>query len=199
MAIRTPEPRLPLEPEEYPLYRPPRRFGCSALSIITLVTLFAFAFLLFRVSPAIVGGITKFDPAALLSGSSDTGTPIAADTVGGAMETQTAVSVAPEITATTAPIATPTPSRKCAKIAGTSGQGTPLYAEPKTDPRNAKKVIPAGRGGVQDGATFEITGADVKLGKDATGADILWTPVILPGDGRTGYVLAKYLQPTSCP
>src|SRR4028119_1617814 len=51
MAIRTPEPRLPLEPEEYPLYQPPRRVGCSGITIVTLLALGTFLFLVWRGGP----------------------------------------------------------------------------------------------------------------------------------------------------
>src|SRR5438876_1773419 len=76
MTVATPEPRLPLEPEEYPLYKPPSRIGCSALSLITLVTVLVFAFLFWQVTPRMVKGIGGLNPANLLT--NDQGTPIAA-------------------------------------------------------------------------------------------------------------------------
>ena len=192
MAIRTPEPRLPLEPEEYPLYRPPRRVGCSGLSIVTLLMLAVFAFIFWRVTPGLVQGISSFDPKAILAGSADT-TATPGD---GAMETQTALPTTPIPTSTVVAITTPTAVRQCAKVTGTSGQGTPLYEQALL---TSKKVIPAGRGGVQDGATFQVIGPEITAGVDKSGKNIVWSHVILPGDGRTGYILAKYLQPAPCP
>src|SRR6478672_11473813 len=72
----TPEPRLPLEPEEYPIYRPPRRLGCSGLSIVTLLTIFLFAFLFLRVTPRIVDGFRSSVSAQFGGLTGDSGTPV---------------------------------------------------------------------------------------------------------------------------
>ena len=189
MSINTPEPRLPLEPEEYPLYKPPSRIGCSGLSIVALIAVAVFAVLFWRIAPPIVQGITSFNPSALLSGDQ----PTSATTPGtGAMSTQTV-----EASVFTPVPATPTIPRQCVKVAGPNGNGTALLAQPKLD---AKKIIPAGKGGVQDGATFQVIGRDEVSGKDSAGNDIVWMHVqLLPPDKRSGYMLGKYLQPTSCP
>src|SRR5690348_15496997 len=135
MPVSTPQPRLPLEPEEYPLYRPPRRIGCSGLSIVTLVLVAVFAVLFWRVTPPIIKGIKSFNPTSLLAGEA---TPNA--TPGsGAMETQTVVAQIPP-TFTVVP-ATATPVRPCVKVTGTGGAGTPLRAQASL---NAESVIKDG-------------------------------------------------------
>src|SRR3954468_12952685 len=106
--MKTPEPRLPLEPEEYPLYRPPRRIGCSGLSIVTLVLVFVFAFLFWRVTPAIVEGVRSFSPQSLLSGDQSTpGATPGSDT--DATASQVGVATTATSTATPKPAATATP------------------------------------------------------------------------------------------
>jgi hypothetical protein len=97
------------------------------------------------------------------------------------------------VTPTLGLIATPTPERVCAKVTGTGGSGVALRAEPKLD---AKRVVP---GGVGEGAFFEVTGPEVTGGKDSSGNDIVWKPVVLPNDGRGGYVQARYLVEAPCP
>ena len=59
MPINTPEPRLPLEPEEYPLYSPPKRIGCSALAILPLLLAAAFIFLFVRITPQLAQGMVN--------------------------------------------------------------------------------------------------------------------------------------------
>ena len=178
MPVRTPEPRLPLEPEEYPLYRPPSRIGCSALTIITLITLVTFAFLFSRVTPQMAKAITDL-PRGLLSGGEAT-----ADTTPGvgAYATQTAVAL-PTVTAA---ILNPTPTIEYVQIANTGGQGVKLRAEPKVDGKN---VVTVG-----EGAKLQVVGADT------TNSDGVWRHVqLLPPDGRAGYVLNKYLIATPGP
>ncbi len=187
MPVSTPQPRLPLEPEEYPLYRPPRRIGCSGLSIVTLVLLVVFAVLFWQVTPPIIRGIKSFSPSSLLAGDS---TPEA--TPGsGALETQTVVAEVP-----TVPPPTATPVRPCVKVTGTGGAGTILRAQPSS---SAENVIKDGNGKVGEGAILQVIGPDVTSGKDSAGRNIVWMHVILPGDGRSGYMLGRYLQDTSCP
>ena len=57
--IDTPNPRLPLEPEEYPLYSPPKRVGCSALAILPIILIAIFVFLFFRVTPNMAQGMVN--------------------------------------------------------------------------------------------------------------------------------------------
>jgi hypothetical protein len=187
-ASITPEPRLPLEPEEYPLYRPPSRIGCSALSLVTLITVAVFSLLFWRVTPGIVQGITNISLSPL---TGDT-TPQAVS--GGALATQTVTNTG--TLSSTLAISSPTPVRSCVKVTGTGGAGTALKSAAKS---TASNVIKDGNGKVGEGATFQIIGPDVISGQDSAGKDIVWMHVMLPGDGRSGYALGKFLVPAPCP
>src|SRR5438309_2006745 len=120
MPIATPEPRLPLEPEEYPIYRPPRRVGCSGLSIITLLTVFLFAFLFLRVTPRIVDsfktGVSAQFNASPFGTLDSSGTPIAGVAVDD-QGTPIAGSPAPTNTPAPTPPPTATPVPQCVQVA----------------------------------------------------------------------------------
>ena len=178
MPINTPQPRLPLEPEEYPLYRPPSRIGCSGITIVTLLLAVVFAFLVWRVTPPMAKAITNI-PRGLFGGTVDdpNGTP----GVEGGFPTQTSLVAAIPVD-TPVP---PTPTIEYVKVSGTGGAGVKLRAEPKN---TAKYSVNVG-----EGATFQIIGADVQ---NEAGT---WRHVLLPGDGRSGYVLSKYLIATGAP
>lgn len=191
MPVSTPQARLPLEPEEYPLYRPPKRIGCSGISIVSLVLVAVFAVLFLNVTPRIINGIRTFNPTSLLSGDA---TPNSSPG-SGALETQTVIATAALPTATSVP-ASPTPARTCMKIVNTGGSGTPLRAQPNL---NSASVIKDGTRRVGEGATLEVIGPDVTQGKDNSGKDLVWAHLILPGDGRSGYILTTYLEPGPCP
>lgn len=80
----------------------------------------------------------------------------------------------------------PTPVIQYVKVSGTGGAGVNLRAEPKN---TAKYNVKVG-----EGATFQIVGPDVQ--NDAG----TWRHVqLLPPDGRSGYVLSKYLIATGVP
>jgi hypothetical protein len=175
MPLRTPEPRLPLEPEEYPLYRPPSRIGCSAISVIALVTVLTFALLLWRVTPGMSETILSW-PRDLLGASDETEPDTTPGT--GRLPTQTA-NVPAEA------LVSPTPAREYVKLANTGGQGVRLRQQPQT---NAASIVTVG-----EGATFEIIGADTTSGADT------WRHVMLPCDGRQGYVLSRFLIRTEPP
>src|SRR5687767_4360720 len=123
MGIRSPEARLPLEPEEYPLYKPPSRIGCSGLSIVALIALLSFAVLFRVVAPGIVEGITN------IGVPSDGTTDGSGTASGGAMATQTTVAIEPS--PTIGIIATPSPERKCVSVSGTGGEGVALREQPR--------------------------------------------------------------------
>jgi len=180
MAIRSPEPRLPLEPEEYPLYKPPSRVGCSGLSIVAVIAILSFALLFRVIAPGIVEGITNIGVPS--DGTSD-GSGTAS---GGTMATQTTVPIEPS--PTIGIISTPSPERKCVRVSGTGGDGVALREQPRTNSRN---VVP---GNVGEGATFEVIGPDVPGGKDNQGNDVIWKHVTLPGDGRNGYVISRFVE-----
>ncbi|MEO6458170.1 MAG: hypothetical protein ABIO92_07840 [Chloroflexia bacterium] len=178
MPINTPQPRLPLEPEEYPLYRPPSRIGCSGLTIVTLLLAVVFAFLIWRITPPMAKAITNI-PRSIFGGTvvNADGTP----GVDGGFPTQTSLVAAIPVD-TAVP---PTPVIQYVKLSGTGGADIPLRAEPKSTAKYSVKV--------GEGATFQIVGPDVK--NDAG----TWLHVLLPGDGRSGYVLSKYLIATGAP
>jgi hypothetical protein len=186
MAIRSPEARLPLEPEEYPLYKPPSRVGCSGMSIVALIAIASFIVLFLVVAPPIVRGITS------IGAPSDDASNGSGGAISGAMQTQTAMPIEPS--PTIGIVATPTPERKCVQVSGTGGDGVALREQPRT---NARNVVP---GNVGEGATFEIIGPDVPGGKDNEGNDIIWRHVTLPGDGRSGYVISRFVETEApCP
>ena len=192
MPTNTPEPRLPLEPEEYPLYRPPSRIGCSALSLVTLITVAVFSLLFWQITPRMVQGLSAFS----LSPSAADSTPQALPQ--GAMATQTSVASG-DNGAGVASTASPTPVPRCVKVTGTGGAGTALRSAPKSSAPSVIKDKNGRQLPVGEGAVFQVIGPDVVSGKDTAGKDIVWMHVILPGDGRNGYALGKYLEPTTCP
>src|SRR5436190_7455027 len=106
MPTNTPEPRLPLEPEEYPLYRPPSRVGCSALSLVTLITVAVFSLLFWQVTPRMVKGISAIS----LNPLSADATPQALPQ--GAVATQTA-GASSDASSALVPTASPTPVPRC--------------------------------------------------------------------------------------
>ncbi len=188
MALRTPEPRLPLEPEEYPLYRSPSRVGCSGLTMVTVVLLGAFAVLLLKLAPGWSKTITEF-PARVISGSA--ATPVT--TPGsGSFATQTVLPTPAEtntpVVMIVAPTATAAP--QCVRVTGTGGVGVAL--RDAADP-NAPKASAA-----DEGAILQGIGPDVTAGKETDGTAIVWTHVSTPGGGQQGFARARYLQAAPC-
>lgn len=182
MPIETPQPRLPLEPEEYPLYRPPRRVGCSGLTIVTLVLALAFALLLWRVTPPMAKAITDF-PKAILN--IDDPTPETTPGTG-AFATQTAFAEVP----TAAPTAPPTPVIEYVQVANAGGQSVSMRNDARQS--GSRQIVAVG-----EGAKLKIIGPDVPDPNKAVG---VWRHVqLLPPDARSGYILAKFLIPTTGP
>lgn len=199
MAIRTPEPRLPLEPEEYPLYQPPRRVGCSGITIVTLLALAAFVFLVWRVTPPMAKAITDFPKTLPFVGplfqDDDTDT----DTGVGAFATQTPeaiiaadttpLPVAPTLTAGPPPPApTNTPVPQYVRVANTGGRGVRIRQEPKADAPFEKVAA--------EGEVLQITGPDTP---DPNNANQVWRQVSRVSDGASGYILNTYLVPNPGP
>ncbi|HEY0070842.1 MAG TPA: hypothetical protein VGE04_12825 [Chloroflexia bacterium] len=195
MAIRTPEPRLPLEPEEYPLYQPPRRVGCSGITVVTLLAIAAFIFLVWRVTPPMAKAITDFPKTLpIIDGlfADDKSSPEAGP---GSFPTQTAQALAsPATSATTTtpqtptPVPTNTPVPEYVQVANTGGQGVRLRKEPR---QNAEFEVVA-----KEGTVFQIIGPDTP---DENDPQQVWRHVILPNDGRQGYVMKRYLAPAAGP
>lgn len=202
MAIRTPEPRIPLEPEEYPLYKPPKRVGCSGLTVVALLALGAFAFLIWRVTPPMAKAITDFPRTLPIIGSGSTPVPDEAATpVTGGFPTQTTLAgasggaapggaVAAPTNTPPPPTAAPTntPVIEYVKVSGTGGQGVRVL---KTGSADAARV-----GAVGEGQTLKVTGPDVP---DPKNAGLVWRRVQTLDGKIDGYVSAKYLIAASAP
>ncbi|HST03887.1 MAG TPA: hypothetical protein VLQ48_04040 [Chloroflexia bacterium] len=184
--IDTPNPRLPLEPEEYPLYAPPKRVGCSALAILPIILIAIFVFLFFRVTPNMAQGMVN--PVRQIFGIELPTEVPAAGVISssGALATQTASVITP--TATLAPPTSvpPTPTtiaEEYVKVANTQGQGVRLRAEPKLD---AARVD-----GLGEGVVCKIIGPDQK-NEDGTWRNVT---VVSGGGtpGETGWILSNWL------
>jgi len=105
--------------------------------------------------------------------------------VEGGFPTQTSLVAAIPIE-TPVPAAPPTPVIEYVKVSGTGGAGVRLRAEPRNTARYSVNV--------GEGATFQIVGPDVQNNEGT------WRNVqLLPPDGRSGYVLSKYLIASGAP
>jgi Bacterial SH3 domain len=188
MRTNTPEPRLPLEPEEYPLYRPPRRLGCSALAILPIVLIAVFAFLFWRVTPKVAEGIVNFPRQILNIPTSTAGVEELTPGPGG-LATQTAV-VTPTIALTptvaiVVPTVAPTPVVEYFKVANTGGQGVRLRDQPQ---QSGNRVT-----GLAEGIVVKTVGPDEK------NADGTWKHVATIDDQYTGWINANFLVATNKP
>jgi hypothetical protein len=211
MSIRTPEPRLPLEPEEYPLYQPPRRVGCSAITIITLATVAVFFLLLWRVTPQLARNITDFPKSlpvvgGIFSGGSSDNSDAGGDTTGdnatpgtGGFPTQTALggqtngtpaAASPTNTPAPTPAPTNTPVPKYVKVVNTGGRGVSLRKEP------TQTAEP--NGVAEEGAILKIIGEDVP---DASNPKTIWRKAeyLKNGTAIQGYVRGDFLTPVPAP
>ena len=187
MRATTPEPRLPLEPEEYPLYRPPRRIGCSALAIVPLILIAVFAFLIWRVTPNVAEGIVAI-PRQIFNVATSTPAVEQITPGAGGLATQTVPVPTVPVTATVpivVPTVAPTPIVQYFKVVNTGGQGVRLRAEPKQD---ADRVT-----GLAEGVVVKTVGPDQKV------ADVTWKHVATVDDQYTGWVNSTFLTPTAKP
>jgi hypothetical protein len=190
MPINTPEPRLPLEPEEYPLYSPPKRIGCSALAILPLLLAAAFIFLFVRITPQLAQGMVN-PVRQLLNIAIPTPEPttVVNASNGGSIATLTVAP--PTATSTTIPTPIPEPptatpmAEEYVKVANTGGQGVRLRAEPRAD---ADRVD-----GLAEGTVCKVIGPDV------TNGDGTWKNVEVVGKAEQGWVLNKWLVSTPKP
>jgi Bacterial SH3 domain len=184
MRANTPEPRLPLEPEEYPLYTPPRRIGCSALAVLPIILVLVFGFLFLRVTPQMAQAIMNI-PRGLLN--IPTPEPEVAPGAG-ALATQTVElpTATPAATDTPVPAPTDTPvAEEYVKVANTGGSGVRLRAEAKTDSARVD--------GLAEGTILKIIGPDEKNNEGT------WRHVqVLNGD-QQGWILSKWLAPAAKP
>ncbi len=187
MPTNTPEPRLPLEPEEYPLYSPPKRIGCSALAILPLLLVAVFVILFFRITPNLAQGMVN-PIRQILNIELPTVEPtLPPNEDGGSMATITVA--APTRTPTHIPTATPvipTPlPEEYVQVANTGGQGVRLRAEPKLD---ADRVD-----GLAEGVVCKVIGTDV------TNSDGTWRNVEVVDRNEKGWVLNQWLAPAEKP
>ena len=178
MPTATPEPRLPLEPEEYPLYKPPSRIGCSALAILPLLLIAVFLFLFWRITPGVADRIVS-PVRGLLGVTPESTTESTPGT--GALATQTTEAIA----TSTVALPTSTPVIEYVQVANTGGAGVRLRKEPSN---SAETVVRVG-----EGAKFKV------VGPDQENSDGKFRHVELPNDGRQGWVPAQYLIPTTWP
>lgn len=203
MAIRTPEPRIPLEPEEYPLYKPPKRVGCSGLTIVALLALASFAFLVWKVTPPMAKAITDFPRSLPIIGSGSTPVPDEVSTPGiGGFSTQTVLAAAtgestPASAATVAPTHTPvpptpvptnTPTIQYAKVSGTGGQGVRIMKAADADSARV--------GAVGEGVVLKLSGPNTP---DPKTPSLIWSHIQTLDGKLDGYVSSKYLIPSAAP
>lgn len=193
MPTSTPDPRLPLEPEEYPLYSPPKRIGCSALTILPLILIAVFVFLFFRITPQLAQGMIN-PVRQLLNIALPTVEPTLVPNTpnAGSMATVTVEIPTVVVTATIALTPTvavpPTPTalpEEFVQVANTGGQGVRLRAEPRLD---ADRVD-----GLMEGTVCKVIGADV------SNADGTWRNVEVVATGQKGWVLNRWLIPAQKP
>ncbi|MEO8288918.1 MAG: SH3 domain-containing protein [Chloroflexota bacterium] len=188
MRSTTPEPRLPLEPEEYPLYRPPRRVGCSALAIVPLILIGVFALLIWRVTPNVAESIVSI-PRQILNISTSTPSTDSSSIGTGGLATQT-IPVTPTVAIPPTNTIPPVPPTATAvveyfKVANTGGQGVRLRAEPQQD---GARVT-----GLGDGVVVKTVGPDQKA------AGVTWKHVATIDDQYTGWINSNFLVPTTKP
>ena len=192
MRTNTPEPRLPLEPEEYPLYSPPKRLGCSALAILPLVLVAIFAFLFFRITPQLAQGMVNPIRQLLnieLPTAEPTATTVQPEATPGEVVVVTSTLETAVATPTSAPTTAPLPPTSIpdeyVEVANTGGQGVRLRAEPRLD---AARVD-----GLAEGTVCKIIGPDV------TNGDGTWRHVEVVGKAEQGWVLNRWLIPSTAP
>src|SRR5205814_2641206 len=187
MRATTPEPRLPLEPEEYPLYRPPSRIGCSALAIVPLILIAVFAFLIWRVTPNVAEGIVAI-PRQIFNVGTSTPSPEQITSGSGGLATQTVPVPTAPVTSTVpivVPTVTATPVLQYFKVANTGGQGVRLRAEPTQDGARVTAL--------DDGTVVKMVGPDQKDGT------VTWKHVATADDQFPGWVNSHSLTPTTMP
>lgn len=200
MQNPAPAPRLPLEPDPRPLYRPPPRLGCSGVTLVTLVTAFAFVVLFAIYVPQGIEkvrslslpqvlGLQRATPtsevAQIFTPVPDATIPVPPAATSGPDQSPTEEPPG-EPTATEPPPATPTPEPEYVAIGNSAGDNVALRAEPRTD---GKKLI-----SLPPRTIVQVAGDDVTTdGK-------LWRNVRTTDDSAmTGWVMAQYLVPATAP
>lgn len=205
MPSPAPAPRLPLEPADRPLYQPPRRLGCSGVTLVSIVTLLAFLFFLRFVAPAITDQLAAIQVPGVLVPDVATPTTTADE---GSLSADVTPLPAPELTpqppappATDTPIPspplapntpsapTPTPAPappEYVVVGNTDGTGVYLRAEARQDGRR-NVALP-------DKTLLVIIGPNVTV----EGHD--WRNVRTTKENPvSGWILAQYLLPATAP
>jgi hypothetical protein len=204
MPSPAPAPRLPLAPADRPLYRPPARFGCSGVVLVSVAALLAFVYFLQVVAPAVSDRIRELPVPGI--GVTATTTPEGGDLgetnaplplpqltptldVPVAANPATPIPLPPSATppppSATPPPATPLP--EFVAVGNTDGTGVFLRVDPRAD---ARRLV-----ALADKTVLLVAGPD------QTAADgAVWRNVrTLRDPAQTGWILAQYLVPSSGP
>ncbi len=181
-----------MEPEEYPLYQPPRRVGCSGITIVTLLAIGTFLFLVWRVTPPMAKAITDFPKSIPILGPLLDDSDEEPEAGAATFPTQTAEALAsPVITETAVVVAavsptvvpTNTPVPEYVRVTNTGGQGVRLRKEPR---QNAEFDVV-----LREGEVIQIIGPDTP---DAADVNIVWRNILRASDGQQGYIQRRYLE-----
>lgn len=189
MQNPAPAPRLPIEPESRPLYRPPARLGCSGVALVSLVTLAAFLLFFAVLVPTLLDRVREISwPQALgLAPRPTATTAVAAVTP---LPASPVASVAPAVPVNTPtpppPPPTATPEPEYVAIGNTAGDNVALRTDPRADADKLLALRPR---------TILLV-----IGSDVTTDGKLWRNVrTATGDAATGWVMAQYLVPSGPP
>jgi hypothetical protein len=186
MQNPVPAPRLPIEPDPRPIYRPPARLGCSGMALVSLVTLIAFLLFFAVITPQLIDRARSISLPEVLGLTRPTPTVAADATPDSTPGTPTDPATRPPTPLPTPVPATATPEPEYVAIGNSSGDNVSLRAEPHAD---AAKLI-----ALRPGTVLLVAGADVTTdGK-------LWRNVrTTAADALTGWVMAQYLVPSGPP
>ncbi len=204
MPTPAPAPRLPLEPADRPLYRPPSRLGCSGISLVSLAALVAFVFFLRIVAPNVTDRLAAIQVPApiqtVLEQANATATETAVpDTLPGAgtplpvpniVATPTGPAPTPVavVPATATPPAGPTvpPAPEYVQVANTGGAGVYLRSDARQDAEHL--------------AALPEKSVLLVVGPNKTVGGSIWRNLrTLTDTPQTGWILAQYLAPAAPP
>ncbi len=206
MPSPAPAPRLPLASDPRPLYRPPARFGCSGVVLVSVAALLAFVYFLQVVAPAVSDRIRELPvpgigiTATLTPGDDlgDTTNPLPLPQLTPTLDVPVAGNPTTPIplppTATpppptpAPPTATPAPAApEFVAVGNTDGTGVFLRTDPRAD---ARRLV-----ALADKTVLLIAGPDQTAPDGA-----VWRNVrTLRDPAQTGWILAQYLLPSSGP
>lgn len=190
MQNPAPAPRLPIEPDSRPFYRPPRRVGCSGMALVSLITVAAFLLFFAVITPQLIDRARSISLPGILGLARATPTTAlaAATAVPGPLATADASPDSSPVLPTPAPTLVPptvTPEPEYVAIGNSAGDNVALRAEPRTD---AAKLI-----------ALRPRTVLLVIGTDVTTDGKLWRNVRPANDPTTGWVMAQYLVPSGPP